>query len=1139
MSYSDYVFNKYLDEIDPEVSELITSEEARQAGKIILIPSESICPPPVLEALGSAFSNIYAEGYIPSMMEGEHVEALLDLGFQLPRYRRYSDRRFYKGCEYANLVEALAGRRAAALFTTKKNPAQNIFVNVQPLSGSIANTVVYDAFVKPGDTVMGLSLMHGGHLTHGSEFNRSGKNYRIVSYEVNGKTGMLDYDEIEELAKEQRPKLIIAGYTSYPWAPDWKRFKEIAGRVGAVLLADISHPAGLVVAGAYPNPIDYADVTVCTTHKTLFGPRGAIIMTTKREYAERIDQAVFPGEQGGPHVNKFAAMAVAFKIAMSQEFKEIQRKIVDNAKYLGEVLKKKGLKLAYGGTDTHLLLIDLNHLSTKSGYHLKGETAVRILDLCGIVANKNTIPGDMVTAEASGIRMGTPWITQRGITREGIAELGEIIALILKSIDPFSYIGLTGTLPRGKIELGVLEEAWKRVGHLAEGLVSEGQAGVLGYPHESMPTTSSRDHRRSLPERISGSRPSGLSLSHMTVIEVEGRRAVLFMECVSTRKITMMKIGETRAALLLGGDGKLIAPVVICRACAHRPHSQCFLVLCESDARDRILLLFRGLSDGYVAFDIEDVFRKVDGPVVVRSLNDMTEEEGEHIVKEIETLSPESIEIPHYKQHSDAPFLFRESPELFDITKPYFIGQSRIDYSGTREEKRVFSIMRAETQPAAEAAELHAAGVNKKAKSTEEAGSFFNTELRRSILQDEHTALGASMVPFAGWEMPVRYESIIEEHRAVRETAGLFDISHMGILEISGEHATEFLDNVYSNYVPWIDSGDSQYGYLLDIDGNVIDDVMIYKRSEEQYFIVINAVNNDVDRAWLASVNAREVCIDRESPLKEVPAEVALRDLKAKGLPDDEALIDIALQGPASLEILCETASDYRERSGLQQLQKTKFIETKLAGFDVIVSSTGYTGEEIGYEMFLHPAHAPLFWSILLEEGKRFGIKPVGLGARDSLRTEAGLPLYGHELAGSHNISPIEAGFGSYVKFHKAFFIGRTALLKRMRESNMAVARFRMLSKGVRIAKPRDIVISERTQKMIGHVTSCAVDGEGIQVGMAYVDAQYAREDVRIGIISASTAGRERSKSITELELGERFPLPVEAIILGRFPTVQ
>ncbi|MCK5093911.1 MAG: serine hydroxymethyltransferase, partial [Spirochaetes bacterium] len=374
-------------------------EEERQTRKIIMIPSESICPAPVLEALGSVFNNIYAEGYPPGMMTEEAENKICEYNFQLARYHRYSDRRFYKGCEYANFLEILARRRAASLFATERNPQENIYVNIQPLSGAAANNSVYNAFVDPGEVVMGMSLMHGGHLTHGSEFNRSGRNYSIVSYEVSPKTEKLDYDEIMNLAKEHRPKMIIAGYTSYPWTPDWARFREISDSVGAILLADISHPAGLVTAGVYPNPIDYADVVTLTTHKTLFGPRGAIIMTTKREYAERIDQAVFPGEQGGPHVNKFAAMAVAFELAATDQFKALQKQIVKNARALAEGFQKRDLKLAYGGTDTHLLLLDLKSISTDPAeptglkYPIWGEPAVRIMDLAGMVANKNTIPG--------------------------------------------------------------------------------------------------------------------------------------------------------------------------------------------------------------------------------------------------------------------------------------------------------------------------------------------------------------------------------------------------------------------------------------------------------------------------------------------------------------------------------------------------------------------------------------------------------------------------------------------------------------------------------------------------------------------------------------------------------------------------
>jgi glycine hydroxymethyltransferase len=743
MSYSEYAFNRPLADIDPDVAELISCEENRQAGKIILIPSESICPAPVLEALGSAFSNIYAEGYVPSMMENEDEQALLDHDLQLTRYRRYADRRFYKGCEYANLIEAIAGRRAADLFATPRNPPSNIHVNVQSLSGSIANTVVYDTFLKPGETVMGLSLMHGGHLTHGSEFNRSGKSYRIVSYEVSGKTGRLDYDEIARLAEEHRPRLIIAGYTSYPWAPDWKLFRDIADRVGAVLLADISHPAGLVIAGVYPNPIDYAHVTVCTTHKTLFGPRGAIIMTTNPEYAERIDQAVFPGEQGGPHVNKFAAMAAAFKIAASEEFAEIQRKIVDNARRLGEVLVEKGLRLAYGGTDTHLLLIDLNALPTRSGYPLRGDTAVRILDLCGIVANKNTIPGDLVTAEASGVRIGTPWITQRGITRRGIEELGDIMARVLTGIDPFSYTSLTGPLPRGKIALGDLEEARERVRNLAKTLHSERGSREGGYPHDG--------YSPSLPE-VAGGHASRIASGERALIEVRGARAGLFLEGATTSRITLMKRGETLQSLVLDKNGALLAPVVIFAADADGSCNGRYLVLCPPDTLERLLLWFRGLSDGYVAFDDGDRYRKIDGPVVVRRLTDMGDEEAEHLLQEVEAISPERVKIPRCEPGSEAQALLSSNPGLFDLTKTYFIGQDRIEPGKRAGKKELFSFAEAESDcPSTDVDAGH------KTPPHDEKNGHASKVLKQSCLRDEHKKLGAVMVGFAGWEMPVRY----------------------------------------------------------------------------------------------------------------------------------------------------------------------------------------------------------------------------------------------------------------------------------------------------------------------------------------------------------------------------------------------
>src|SRR5512138_3375746 len=276
---ADFLFRGSLADLDPAVDELIQLEAERQYRKLILIPSESTAPVAVREALGSVFQNLYAEGYPDDETRQMNEDEILDYTARLSYYRRYADPRYYKGVEYADVIESLARRRCAELFASDKFPANRIFVNVQPLSGAPANNAVYEAFVKPGDVVMGMSLVAGGHLTHGSPVNRSGKHYQIVSYDVDPATEQLNYDKIRELALASKPKMIIAGYTSYPYAPDWKKFREIADEVGAYLLADVSHVSGLVIAGAYPSPLGLAHVISFTTHKTLSGPRGAVLLT--------------------------------------------------------------------------------------------------------------------------------------------------------------------------------------------------------------------------------------------------------------------------------------------------------------------------------------------------------------------------------------------------------------------------------------------------------------------------------------------------------------------------------------------------------------------------------------------------------------------------------------------------------------------------------------------------------------------------------------------------------------------------------------------------------------------------------------------------------------------------------------------
>jgi glycine hydroxymethyltransferase len=1076
--YWDLVFGKDLAEVDPDVANLITFEEERQARKLIMIPSESYCPKPVREALGSVFNNIYAEGYPRLQMTRDEAELLLQFDHELAHYRRYADRRFYKGVDYVDLIECLAQRRVAECFANERASADEIYVNVQPLSGSPANLSVYGALLNAGDTIMGLALPQGGHLTHGSPFNISGSLYNVVSYAASRATEKLDYDQIMELALEHRPKIIVGGFTSYAWAPDWEKFREIADAVGGLLMADIAHTAGLALAGAYPNPVGIADITTFTTHKTFFGPRGAVIMTTNEEIAGLIDNAVFPGRQGGPHVHKFAAVAVAAKVAQTEEYKRLQHRIVENCVALAEGLQKRGLKLSYGGTNTHLLVIDLTPFKSAEGFPLKGEIAARILDLAGIVVNKNTIPGDLDAGEASGIRMGTPWLTQRGMGAAEMDKIAELIHRIVVNIKPFTYTGLSGPLWRGKIDLDILEEVKLEVEKLASGAEVETPAQGIGYPHYYFLDQTSDVKREA---------------SDTGLLEVVGQRAMPFLQQVSTNDVSKLQPGQSQRSFLLDAQGQLIDSISILRLEPDKWRRDRYIVATNPANTERVKAWFRGLSDGYVIFDEEDIFRKVEGPVVVKDLEDAIP----NLQPPISNLqSPTGLSL--YQAGHDS---------LFHVSKPYFVGQKSLESVRPKVEKEEWRWEEEEGEP------------------------------KRTALYEEHLKLTKKVIPFAGWEMPVWYTSVSEEHKAVRETAGLFDVSHMGTVEVAGEHATSFLDLITSNYVRWIGNGQTQYAYLLDPDGNVIDDIFIYRRAADRYMLVINASNAEKDWDWLNAVNSGKYLIDREHPDLEIEGKAIIRDLKDPSSGEDQR-IDIALQGPNSLAILQSLTEDKGLRAKLARISRTEFIETELAGIELIVSRTGYTGEDIAYELYLHPDNAVKMWNLLLEKGKDYGLKPVGLAARDSTRTEAGLPLHGHDLAGPYNISPIEAGFGSYVKFHKPYFIGRKALLEKEATRTMEIIRFRMNEKGVRMAKLRDLVV-DRRGKYIGRVTDCALDTEGLQIGLAYVDKKYHREGAQIGIIPLPHDEVPPTKPVEEMALGDKMLLQERATVLTRFPSEE
>ena len=1040
-------------DVDPQTAALIAAEERRQREKIILIPSESLTPEPIREALGSVFTSIYAEGYPRKAMMQCSPDELADLDFQLASYRRYADRRFYKGTELADIVESLAARRAAECFATADVPAEKIYANVQPLSGAAANLAIYDAFVEPGETVMGMALTEGGHLTHGSQFNVTGKRYRIVSYAVDRKTGKLDYDQMMQLALEHRPKMIIGGFTSYPWQPDWKRFREIADAVGAILLADVAHTAGLIVGGVYPNPIGIADVVSFTTHKTLCGPRGAVILSTDPVIASTIDTSIFPGQQGGPHVNKYAALAAALKLAQEPAFAERQRRVVENAAALADALEAEGLTVAYGGTDTHLLLVDLRAIENETGFVMMGEVASRILDLVGIVCNKNTLPGDTSAANAHGIRLGTPWVTQRGMGPEEMRILAGIIARVLQDIRPFCYRGLTGDLSRGKLNLSVLEQAKRDV-----------RALIARVDQSARKTVEDRG----------GETPS------RAVFRLHGGRVRALLHEATPSDILSVPVGKSCQTYLFDGDGRLISDVVL-----HPLDREDILVIAPHEHGSIVESWLGGLADGYVVFDETDIFRKVQGPAHVDRLPE------EHVPDTAR--SALGIPLDTDSNGRSIAEVFAQHPERFALEKPYFVAESHL--TEAREDGPVSAFEWAEPEMA---------------------------DLKRTPLYDRHVDLGARIVPFAGWEMPVWYDSALAEHRAVRERAGLFDLGHMGVFQIRGEYAIEFLNAVTSNYAAWIRDGESQYAYLLDPEGNVIDDVMLYRRARDNFLLVVNAVNETKDWAWLVGVNEGRYTIDTQAPDRRHGPKVEIIDLKAS-----RGVIDIALQGPESRAIL-ETLLGPAERRTIAALARTQFCELVADGHQMIVARTGYTGEMLGYEIYVGGMSSSWLWDRLIEAGRPLGLLPCGLASRDSLRTESGLPLYGQELAGPYNINPFEAGFAAYVKLHKPFFIGRDHCVEAYRTQTREVVQFETETGARRVQ--HDATVLDRTGTIVGRVTSCVSLGDK-QIGLALIDQLTLDEGDAISLLNPAS-GRAAESRIGELGTGDRLPPVIRGVIV-------
>jgi glycine hydroxymethyltransferase len=1040
-----FLFPGSLGELSPELAELIDLEKERQFRKLILIPSESYSPPAVREALGSVFQNLYAEGYPDEDTRWMSEQEILDYASRLGHFRRYSDPRYYKGVEYADIIESLARRRCAEAFANARVSADQIFANVQPLSGAPANNAVYTALLNPGDTLMGMNLNHGGHLSHGSSVSRSGKVYHAVHYSVDPQTEQIDYDAVEALARETHPKIIVAGYSSYPWVPDWERFRKIADAVGAYLLADISHIAGMVAAGVVPSPLGFAHVITFTTHKTLIGPRGACVLTTDSSIARKLDRAVFPGEQGGPHVHAIAAMALTFQLARSEAFRQLQQEIVLNCQTMVRRLHERGLRIAFGGTNTHLANLDCRTITGKDGTPLNGDMAARILDVAGIVANRNTIPGDKSSSNASGVRFGTPWVTQRGLGQADMVQVADLMADLLQATEPYTVLTGGAESVRAKVDMDVLEDVRLRTRAIADRAAKDGEVTRHGYPHYYY-----------IDDRPARAEP-------WAAIEISGPGLQHFVNYVFSSDVESLHRGESQNTHLITPKGVVQGVLTWVDASHYRfsfPAQQFGLAA----------TFLRDLSDGYVAFD-PDPRRRVPGPMVL----------------------PES----------DEPPVTQAQGEPSSARKPYYVGIETAAATG---------------QP------LPRFSWEDKPEET----------LKFTPLHAAHRRLGARMIPFAGWEMPVWYTSVLEEHLAVRQAAGLFDVTHMGVYEADGPQAALFLDSVCANDIQALAVGETCYTHLLDPDANVFDDLLVYHIDREAYMVVVNAANDDKDWAWLNAVLHGQVMVDRERPWTQAFGLGArLRNLRDP-LEGPDQRVDMALQGPKSRDILLAMVGEDEETSrAILSLKRTEVCRAEIAGIDLIVSRTGYTGERMAFELFVHPNRAEALWDLLLSAGKPFGLKPCGLGARDSLRTEAGLPLYGNEMGGILGLGVGEAGFSSYVKTHKPWFIGRQAFLERETQRKGEVARFRFTEKGVRMAHPQDPVLDARG-RMIGMVTSCAIDSEGFLTGQAFVEREALAEGTPIYVFQGKP--NDMGKPPAQLLLGDRVVLPTPAVILSRFP---
>jgi glycine hydroxymethyltransferase len=769
-------------------------------------------------------------------------------------------------------------------------------------------------------------------------------------------------------------------------------------------------------------------------------------------------------------MNTIAGIATAFSLAKTEQFRELQQQTVKNAKHLAEQLEGHGLRIPHGGTDTHLLLVDCKSITSTDGVPLSGDMAARILDVCGIVVNRNTIPGDTSAGRATGIRLGTPWITQRGFKAPQIDELAEVIADVLKACEPFAYDGHgKKNIWRAKVDFDVLERAKRRVRDLAQIAGIDYEVKPNGYPHHYY--VEDNDDR-------------------WATLEIIGPKSVEFLNLALTSLVFELQDGDSQPAWMLRPDGTPVTRCILTRQEEKTANGDLVFHLHVEQEIEFVAAWLRDLSDGYVAFDPVDVQAKLVGPVVIRAL------------RELPDLAATGVDI-------DGDWMADKTG--FSENKVFYVGvHNSNDPTPRGKSKPYFEWEEPAEEPPLQKTSLHAV----------------------------HLELGAKMVPFAGWEMPVWYTSVSKEHEAVRTGAGLFDVAHMGVFEFSskGASAALFLNGLTANDIESLKFGlhwgMAHYSYLLDTNGIPIDDIFVYRLDYHTFMVVVNAANNDKDWEWVNGLREGRYAAGSRRDYTTIPGRelTTIRDLRAAS-SGDARRVDLALQGPKSRDVLLSLGGSDETKEIITRLPWAGVTRAVLGGYDLVVARTGYTGERIAYELFVHPDAAPDLFKDLIERGAT----PCGLASRDSTRTEAGLPLYGHELAGPLNLGPGDAGFASYVKLWQPFFVGKRKYMEHEATRDSEIVRFRMDDKGVRMPTLGDPVV-DRRGRVVGTVTSCAIDSEGYLLGQAYVKLSSAEDGTRLGIFQTGGKATVKAGKDGKLEIGGRVQIPSMATVLSRFP---